>query len=204
MGTVAGLWRYPVKSLAGQALQSTFVDENGLEGDRRSALFLTTPDKPRTGKTLRGKEQPRFHTAPTPGIARTIAGSLDLELRDAGPYFDARPVSLVFDRWLENLEALCGVRAEALRFRPNILVRGNAEVPPEAELVGLQLRIGSAILHVLEPIVRCVTPSYDLETGASSTELLRALVHVRGNLMGIYCAVEQPGALALGDGVHRV
>jgi uncharacterized protein YcbX len=60
------------------------------------------------------------------------------------------------------------------------------------------------VLNVLEPIVRCVTPSYDLETGESSTDLLRGLVHVRGNLMGVYCAVEGAGALAVGDAVEIV
>jgi uncharacterized protein YcbX len=68
----------------------------------------------------------------------------------------------------------------------------------------VRLRAGNVVLRVLEPIVRCVTPSYDLETGASSTELLRALVHLRANLMGVYCAVERPGALALGDGLETL
>lgn len=204
LGAVAGLWRYPVKSLAGQALQSAFFDESGLAGDRRSALFLTTPDHPRTGKTVRGKEQPRFHTANSAGIARKLAPSLDFDVRDDGPYFDARPVSLIFDRWLEELADICGRHVEALRFRPNVLVRASAPIPPEAGLVGLGLRAGNVVFRVLEPIVRCVTPSYDLETGESSTEILRGLVHVRGNLMGVYCSVEQSGALTLGDGVHAL
>ena len=202
MGTVTGLWRYPVKALAAQALQATYVDEDGIAGDRRAALFVTTPGKARSDKTLRGKEQPRFHTIADVGLARTLATPLDLELRDEGPYFDARPVSLIFDRWLEELQHICGRPIAALRFRPNILVRARGEVPPEADLVGLRLRAGNVLLRVLEPITRCVTPSYDLETGASSTEILRGLVHVRGNLMGIYCSVEQPGALALGDGLQ--
>jgi hypothetical protein len=102
------------------------------------------------------------------------------------------------------LEKLCGRTLEPLRFRPNVLVRASTNVPPEAALVGLRLRAGSAVLRVLEPITRCVTPSYDLETGASSTEILRALVNLRANLMGVYCSVEQPGAIALDDGVHTL
>jgi uncharacterized protein YcbX len=204
VGTVAGLWRYPIKSLAGQPVQSSYLDENGLAGDRRAALFLATPDQPRTGKTVRGKEQPRFHTASDAGVARKLAPSLDLDVREDGPYFDAQPVSLIFDRWLEELEQICGRHIEALRFRPNVLVRARADVPPEAELAGRRLRIGNVVLLVLQPITRCITPSYDLETGASSTEILRGLVHVRKNLMGIYCRVEQAGALAMGDSVHAL
>jgi uncharacterized protein YcbX len=204
LGAVSGLWRYPVKSLAAEALQTAFVDERGISGDRRSALFVATPGNARTGKPLRGKEQPRFHLAANAGIARKYASSLDLELRDDGPYFDARPVSLIFDRWLRDLSEICQMHVEALRFRPNILVRAAGAVRPEAEFTGARLRVGGVVLNVLEPIVRCVTPSYDLETGESSTDLLRGLVHVRGNLMGVYCAVEGPGALAVGDAVEIV
>lgn len=38
-GTVAGLWRYPVKSMAGEPLRSTRVDGSGLIGDRAHAVF---------------------------------------------------------------------------------------------------------------------------------------------------------------------
>ncbi len=37
--TVAALWRYPVKSLQGEPLQAAQVSSEGLEGDRRYAIF---------------------------------------------------------------------------------------------------------------------------------------------------------------------
>jgi uncharacterized protein YcbX len=201
LGTLTDLWRYPVKSLAPEPLASVDLDERGLAGDRAAALFVATPDRPRSGKTLRGKEQPLFHTiADTPAAADLARRShFDVELHEDGPYFDAAPVSLVFDRWLAELEALCGMRAEPLRFRPNLLARALQPLPPEADLTGMRLRIGSSVLRVIEPIVRCVTPSYDLITGDSSAAFLRALVQQRGNLMGVYCSVESPGSIALGE-----
>lgn len=36
---VAELWRYPVKSLQGERLESVWVDSDGLEGDRRFAIY---------------------------------------------------------------------------------------------------------------------------------------------------------------------
>ncbi len=36
---VAELWRYPVKSLQGERLDSVLIDGGGLEGDRRFAIF---------------------------------------------------------------------------------------------------------------------------------------------------------------------
>ncbi|QCI99449.1 MOSC domain-containing protein [Agrobacterium larrymoorei] len=50
IGHVKQLWRYPVSSLGGEACGSTFVDENGLSGDRQFGLFdadgiLAAPEK---------------------------------------------------------------------------------------------------------------------------------------------------------------
>ena len=40
---VTALWRYPVKSLQGESLESIRIAAEGLEGDRRYAIFdLTT------------------------------------------------------------------------------------------------------------------------------------------------------------------
>lgn len=39
MVRVAELWRYPVKSLQGERLDSALVDTDGLEGDRRFAIY---------------------------------------------------------------------------------------------------------------------------------------------------------------------
>jgi MOSC domain-containing protein len=201
LGRLAGIWRYPVKSLAWEPLPTAEFDGRGMLGDRAAALFVTTPERPRSGKTLRGKEQPRFHTLADAAAAQRVADetALELEVRDEGPYFDAAPVSLVFDQWLDELEALCGMVCEPLRFRPNLFARALQPLPPEAGLSGVRLRIGSALLQVSRPIVRCVTPSYDLVTAESSQELLRTLVQKRNNLMGVYCTVESPGSVTLGD-----
>ena len=39
VGRVAGLWRYPVKSMAAEELDGTEVSWNGLTGDRRWAFI---------------------------------------------------------------------------------------------------------------------------------------------------------------------
>ena len=38
-GTVVSLWRYPVKSMLGEELNSSYVTERGLIGDRAYALI---------------------------------------------------------------------------------------------------------------------------------------------------------------------
>lgn len=49
-GAVAGLWRYPVKSMMGEELNATEVTERGLAGDRRFAVV-----DPSTGKVAGAK-----------------------------------------------------------------------------------------------------------------------------------------------------
>ena len=39
VGRVAGLWRYPVKSMAAEALERADVGWHGLDGDRRWAFI---------------------------------------------------------------------------------------------------------------------------------------------------------------------
>jgi uncharacterized protein len=38
VGSVVALWRYPVKSMAGERLEVATIDADGIDGDRRSAV----------------------------------------------------------------------------------------------------------------------------------------------------------------------
>jgi len=78
VGAVAALWRYPVKSMMGEALNCSEVSDRGLLGDRRFAVV-----DPATGK-VGGAKNPRkwgnffdFRAAytepPHAGAATTIA-----------------------------------------------------------------------------------------------------------------------------------
>ena len=50
IGSVVSIWRYPVKSMLGEELNSSYVTERGLVGDRAYALI----DK-ETGKVVNAK-----------------------------------------------------------------------------------------------------------------------------------------------------
>jgi uncharacterized protein YcbX len=201
LASLTHLWRYPIKSLAAEPLERADVGPEGLDGDRRRALFVTTVDHARRGKTFRGKEHNRLHLVRDAGdaVALADAGDVALECRAGGPHFDAQPVSLLLDTWLGQLETLLGLTLDPLRFRPNLFARAAGPVPDGSALVGALLRAGSVELRVVAPIVRCVTPSYDIASGESNPELLRALVQQRNNVMGVYCTVERAGSLAPGD-----
>jgi uncharacterized protein len=202
LGTVVGLYRYPVKSLRAEPLTAAVVRSDGFAGDRGSALFVSSPEHARTGKTYRGKENRRLHTVAAVGDALGLArgAGLTLDVDDeAEHYFDAEPVSIVFDTWLRELEALAGRAVEALRFRPNIVAAAAPSFAfSEQALIGRHVRIGEVELDVVAPITRCVTPSYDVATGEPDPELQRTIVVQRGNIMGVYCRVAVPGTIVPG------
>ncbi len=52
-GTIAGLWRFPVKSMCGEQLQEAVVTEHGLLGDRAHALIDLDTGKVVSAKSVR-------------------------------------------------------------------------------------------------------------------------------------------------------
>jgi len=203
VGTIANLWRYPVKSLKAEPLARADVLADGLAGDRTAALRVETPSHARAGKTFRGKESPRLHLTSNPETAASYAADahvLVMLARDEPRWFDARPVSILLDLWVHDVEALVGERLDPLRWRPNLYVAAAPGFTKrEADLVGATLRVGSVVLTVVDTTKRCVTTTYDVETGASDPRVLGEVARQRENTMGIYCEVVVPGVVSVGD-----
>lgn len=205
LGHVARLWRYPIKSLAAESLTHADVVESGVAGDRRAALFVATPERARTGKPYRGKENALLHTVATGREADDLARERDLALErhDGGPYFDLDPISILFDTWLADLNVALAADLDPLRFRPNVFVTAAADFSAaEAALVDRIVRIGDVRLKITQTITRCVTPSYDVATGAADPQLLAYLVRERNNKMGVYASVVRTGRISPGDRIE--
>ena len=71
LGHVFRLWRYPTKSLRAEPLERAVVESDGVRGDRRRALVVSTPEHARTGRTYRGKEHNLLHTLATESARST-------------------------------------------------------------------------------------------------------------------------------------
>lgn len=201
IGTLEGIWRYPVKSLRGEPLQRADVAAAGIPGDRASALFVRAGHA-REGKTFRGKEHARLHLFDDAGaaIAAVAREGVRLECRCDDRFFDAAPISLLIDRWLDELNAHVGYAVEAQRFRPNFFVRaapGFAAL--ESDLAGARLRIGGLTLRVRGPIGRCVTVTYHPNGAPADAEILKFVAGRRDALMGVYCDVDAAGTVRVGD-----
>lgn len=72
-GTVAQIWRHPVKSMQGEGLETGTLTEIGLEGDRRWGVIDAATDK-----VLSAKREPRL----LEGRARLVNGGPEISLPD--------------------------------------------------------------------------------------------------------------------------
>ena len=203
IGTLDAVRRYPVKSLRAESLQCAHVMPDGIEGDRTSALFVGAGHV-RVGKTYRGKENDRLHLIADEEAARASAASrgVAVDVRRGEHFFDDAPISIVVDRWLDELRAHLGYAVEWERFRPNFFVTAQpAFAQTERELQGADLWLGSVRLRVRGPIERCVAITYHPGGEPNDPEILRFIAQERDACMGIYCDVLEPGRACVGDPV---
>ena len=219
MANVVEVWRYPVKSMAGERLDACTITETGLEGDRGLALIDHTPNRAGKFLTIRQHEdllryRPRLVEGAVEVVAPdgsvTPAGgalverleretSRPLELRDhAGANFDDSQVLLINLASIELFAAEAGMELDRRRFRANLYVDGLA---PEEEVgwVGRRIRAGDAELEVVKRDERCVVITRDPDTTVATPELLRILTERHDQCMGVYCQVVKPGRVAVGD-----
>lgn len=227
VGDVVAVWRYPVKSMAGDALSESALSWNGLAGDRRWAFIRD--GKQRSGfpwLTIRERPamwhyQPRFADPAQPDksatLVRTPAGA-DLDVVDpalaaelgAGVrvlkqdrgVFDTMPLSLITTQTLAGLGGHVGGALDPQRFRPNLVVtaRGRAAFP-EDRWVGRTLRIGGARVRIDKRDQRCVMVNVDPTTTRRDRAVLRAIAGHREACLGVYGTPVQPGHIAVGDAV---
>jgi uncharacterized protein len=201
IGRLDAIWRYPTKSLHFEALDSADVDPDGIRGDRASALIVTDGHA-RLGKPYRGTENDRFHLEANVEAARALAAQRGVrtEARTGERFFDAAPISILVDAWLEGVSAHVGYAVEPTRYRPNLFVRAAEGFSLlEADLVGWELALGPVRLRVRQPIERCVVTTYDPDGGESDPQILRYVARERKTWMGIYCDVLTPGVIRDGD-----
>jgi len=159
---VMELWRYPVKSLAGERVQAANLTRDGVPGDRivqvRDAAGRTITSRTRHRllglKAVYGHDgEPLIDGHPwrSPEAAsavREAAGKGARLVRDPRPdRFDVLPLLVATDGALEQL----GV--DWRRLRPNIVI-GGVEGLGERSWPGRRLRAGGAMsLHIASPVV---------------------------------------------------
>jgi uncharacterized protein len=219
VGSVSQVWRYPVKSMAGEALSSCSITQAGFEGDRRWAfvdgtvnragkLFTSTQDARLMTYTARlvgdgvevvapGGRHRRLDDQLVDELAREV--SRPLALRDtAGVNFDDSPVLVVNLATVAAFAAAAGTAVDHRRFRGNLYIEG-FEPEEEVRWIGRRLRVGAAELEVVKRCERCAVITRDPDTTLATPALLRVLTQTSETFMGVYCRVVRDGVVAVGD-----
>lgn len=227
VGRVAALWRYPVKSMAGEAVEAVDVSWHGLAGDRRWAFvqdgmvrsgfpWLTIRERPAMGHYRPSFDAPdRPDTSPTtvrtpagrdfdvvdPALAAELGLGVRVLKQDRG-VFDTMPLALITTQTVAGLGALVGAALDVQRFRPNLLVEaaGDADFPEDA-WVGSVLRVGGLRMRVDQRDRRCVMVNVDPVTTEHDPAILRAIAQERQACLGVYGSTVEPGRVAVGDPV---
>lgn len=207
---IAELWRYPVKSMAGERRHDAEVTANGIIGDRvvhvrngRDRVITARTHSRLLGlrATLGVDGEPLVDglawTAPEVAAAvRRAAGEDAWLARYDGPErFDVLPLSVLTDG------AIAALDVDRRRLRPNILIEG-VEGLAERDWPGRQLRIGDVVIGVKKLRRRCVMTTYDPDTQEQDLSVLKRIVTDFAGRMALDCYVIQGGRLTLGDPVE--
>ena len=231
VGRVVALWRYPVKSMAGEALSEAQVSWHGIAGDRRWAFvrdgtarngfpwlsireraemchyhpFFVDPAKPDKSATqVRAPDGREFDVA-DPALAAELhpEGARLIKL-DRG-CFDSFPLSLITTSSIARIGEWVGATLDPRRFRPNLLVETTDGAPfQEDAWLGRVLRIGEISLRIDKRDGRCVITTIDPDTLERNPEVLRTIAREREGKLGVYASTVERGRVAVGDNVYLV
>jgi uncharacterized protein YcbX len=206
------IWRYPVKSMGGEQLQSASLGREGLPGDRvvqvRDRRGRTVTSRSRPGLllhrgTLGDDGEPRVDDRgwESPEVARDIEAAAGPGARlvrdDSARRFDVLPLLVATDG------ALAALGYDRRRFRPN-LVLGGVDGWTERGWEGKTIAIGEALVRLATLRQRCVMVTFDPDTAEQDVEVLLRVHRELGGSFALDAEVIRPGRVKVGDGAELV
>ncbi|MEO6327125.1 MAG: MOSC N-terminal beta barrel domain-containing protein [Thermoanaerobaculia bacterium] len=206
--SVQGLWRYPVKTLAGESLETANLTRNGIEGDR--IVHVRGPEGVRTSRRhhlllgLTGTRGPDglplvnghpWQSREALALVREAAGKDAWLVADDGPErFDVLPLLVATDG------AVAAFGRDIRRLRPNILV-GGVEGMAETGWPGGTLRIGDVTIRIASRRGRCPMTIVDPDTLVRDPEVLRDIGRRFQGRLALDAEVLRGGKIRMGDEV---
>jgi uncharacterized protein len=207
---ITAIWRYPVKSMAGEQLHRVRLGPLGLEGDRRVHVedaqghVITARTHPRLlghQGTLGAEGEPLVDGRPwdNPDVAATVVDLVGpgatLVRDDGAERFDVLPLLVATDG------AIAAFGHDARRLRPNLVI-GGVEGLTERAWPGSCLRIGPVLIGVQDVRLRCIMTSYDPDTLIQDKDITRDIYRRFGGKLALNCFVIEGGDITVGDAVH--
>ena len=204
------IWRYPVKSMAGERLERANITPLGIEGDR--VVLVANPP----GRVVTARSHPALlgHKGSTDangtplvdGRPWTELSVLDDVRKIAGP--DAE---LIYDESADRFDVLpllvatdgsiAAFGRDGRRLRPNLVI-GGVEGLEERQWPGRTLRAGNVVLTLESLRGRCVMTTYDPETLRQDRGVLKDILKRFDGKLALNCAVQHGGAIAVNQEVE--
>jgi uncharacterized protein YcbX len=208
---ISELWRYPVKSMAGERVPMATLQPDGMAGDR--VVRVRGPEGVRTARRhyrllgLRGTTDVhgraringlRWDSAEALALVTDAAGpDAWLEASDGLDRFDVLPLLIATDG------AVAAFGRDVRRLRPNIVVSG-VEGLAEREWVEAELQVGDAVVRLDSLRSRCYMTTIDPDTLQVNPAVLRDIVQRFDNKLALNGEVVHGGTIGVGDPVALV
>lgn len=206
---VAEIWRYPIKSLAGERLPSARIGPFGIPGDR--IVWVRGPEGVRTSRihyrllglhgTLSedGTALVNGHAWDGPealALVKQAAGDdAWLESSTQADRFDILPLLVATDG------AVAAFGRDVRRLRPNILI-GGVDGLDERQWAGRELHIGDVVVGIDSLRARCPMTTVDPDTLERDPNVLRDIGRRFGGRLALNADVVRAGSISEGDQVR--
>jgi uncharacterized protein YcbX len=209
---LAEIWRYPVKSMAGERILSAQLTVEGIPGDRvvhvrdRRDDVVTSRSRPRLllhKGTLGTDGEPLIDERSwmDPAVAADVvraAGEGSVLVRDDQlDRFDVVPLLVATDG------AIAAFGHDARRLRPNLVIAGVTGLA-ERDWEGRRLRIGRALIEAVSLRRRCIITTFDPDSAVQDVEVLKKIHREFDGRLALDCQVVEPGLVMEGDRVTLV
>jgi uncharacterized protein YcbX len=204
---VAEIWRYPVKSMAGEHLDRARIDSLRIEGDRvvhvedARGRIVTARTHPRLlahRATLAPSGDPLVDGVPWMqseagrSVVDIVGPGARLVRNDSASRFDVLPLLVATDG------AIAAFGYDGRRLRPNIVV-GGVEGLAERSWPGHCLRVRDVVIAVRDLRSRCVMTTFDPDTLAQDPKVLRRIAQEFRGQLALNCSVIRGGEIQVGD-----
>lgn len=209
---ITEIWRYPVKTMAGEKLQQVTMGPLGIEGDRIVHVEDTK------GKVITSRSHPRFlgHKGSLSAQGEVLVDGRPWDSADVaadvadigGPgaklvrfegaeRFDILPLLVATDG------AIAAFGHDHRRLRPNLVI-GGVEGLTEGEWAGGCLRINKVLIGVQDLRLRCIMTSFDPDTLVQDKTITLGIYKRFEGKLALNCFVIECGEIAVGDEVQLV
>jgi hypothetical protein len=209
---VAQIWRYPLKSMAGERLDHARIGSLGIDGDRvvhvesAQGHVITSRTHHRLlghHATLNESGEPVVDGVlwSDPKVRKDvvdIVGPGARLVRDESiDRFDVLPLLVATDG------AIAAFGHDGRRLRPNLVI-GGVEGLAERSWPGQCLRIGEVMIGIQNLRGRCIMTTFDPDTLKQDRQVLTGIVQKFGGTLALNCYVIRGGEIRVGDAVELV